>query len=204
MSVINTAIVILAAGSSTRFGPANKLLATIGGEPVIRRTVRAAANSTAQDVCVVTGTDHDAILTAVDGLHVRLQFCPRHASGMGTSIAHGIAALSPDIGGAMILPGDMPAISSTALDDLLSVFTRAGGSKLVFAASPSGEQRNPVIWPARLFPRLRALDGAGGGKALFSEFSATAIGVPIADSTALSDIDTAEDLQRIIGALAKT
>ena len=55
------AALILAAGRSRRFGDGNKLLATLGGQPVVRRTVAAVRGAGLQDIIAVTGPDGDAI-----------------------------------------------------------------------------------------------------------------------------------------------
>ena len=52
------AAVVLAAGQSSRMG-SNKLLATVGGKPLVRRAVEAALASAADPVVVVTGNGAD-------------------------------------------------------------------------------------------------------------------------------------------------
>ena len=57
--------VILAAGASTRMGT-QKLLLPLGGEPLVRRTVRQVSEAGFDDLLVVVGCDHDKILDALD------------------------------------------------------------------------------------------------------------------------------------------
>src|SRR5262245_12563818 len=54
-SMAGVAAIVLAAGRSTRMGAQNKLLADLGGKPMVRRVVEAALASKARPVLVVTG-----------------------------------------------------------------------------------------------------------------------------------------------------
>ena len=63
------AAIVLAAGRSTRMGAENKLLADIGGKPMVRRVVETALASQARPVLVVTGhmaADVGAALAGLD------------------------------------------------------------------------------------------------------------------------------------------
>jgi molybdenum cofactor cytidylyltransferase len=199
----NIGAVVLAAGLSKRFGGESKLLADLGGEPLVRHAVRTVAASGLADVVVVTGREPDACRAAVQGLPVRFVHNAQWEDGMGTSIARGVAALEADLAGAFIVPGDMPFLTSKLLQGLLAAFTKSGERFAVFPASPAGEQRAPVLWPSHLLQKLRALSGAEGGKALLKSNAGETRGVIIADASLLMDIDTAEDLEAARKQLAK-
>ncbi len=62
------AVIVLAAGRSTRMGPQNKLLADISGKPMVRRVVEAALASKARPVLVVTGHMAADVAAAVEGV----------------------------------------------------------------------------------------------------------------------------------------
>ncbi len=67
----SVAAVILAAGQSRRMGGPNKLLATIDGVPLVRRTVEAATKSRASSVVVVTGHQAELVSAALAGTRRR-------------------------------------------------------------------------------------------------------------------------------------
>ena len=83
------AAVILAAGRSTRMGGPNKLLAEIGGRPLVRIAAEQALASRARPVIVVTGHQHDKLAAALKGLDVRLIHNPGFADGLSTSLKTG-------------------------------------------------------------------------------------------------------------------
>ena len=190
------AAIVLAAGSSRRFGPNNKLLAAFRGQPLIRWAVTAFTESRADPVIVVTGPDRTEIETALAGLPVRTTHNPDHLEGMGGSIATGVAALPSGIDGVLVSPGDMPGITARLIDDLIKAFQREGGDRIIRPALSGGRPGHPVLWPARLLPRLGRISGAEGGKTLLSEVSSDIVHVPLNDEGAALDIDTVEELRR--------
>jgi molybdenum cofactor cytidylyltransferase len=190
----NIGAVVLAAGLSKRFGGESKLLADLGGEPLVRHAVRAVAASELFDVVVVTGREADAYRAALQGLAVRFVHNAKWEDGMGSSIACGAAALEADLAGAFIVPGDMPFLTSDLIQTLIAAFRESGERLAVFPTSPTGEQRAPVLWPRHLLPGLHSLSGAEGGKGLLKSLEGETLGVTISDASLLTDIDTAEDL----------
>src|SRR5207302_2043674 len=79
------AAVVLAAGRSTRMGGPNKLLAEIGGKPLVRIAAEQALASRADPVIVVTGHQRERVEPALAGLPVRLVSNPDFAQGRATS-----------------------------------------------------------------------------------------------------------------------
>ncbi|MEQ1711845.1 MAG: nucleotidyltransferase family protein [Hyphomicrobium sp.] len=196
--------VLLAAGASTRFGAGNKLLAEIGGEAMVARVARALLCSQVGAIIVVTPPDRSAIAAALArveaGGRLSLIANPDPSRGIASSIATGIFAVDATSAGVMIVPGDMPDLAAADFDRLLAAFVAEGGDALVHAATAAGRQRNPVVWPRRLFGALAALQGDVGGKPLIAGERAVrpdrVVAVAFADEAALRDVDRPEDLAR--------
>lgn len=187
--------VVLAAGCSSRFGSENKLLADVGGRPMIVAVVERVARIVgAGNVIAVTGFEHEAVERVLAPLAIRAFYNPSWADGMGSSIATGIANASADLDGAFIVPGDMPLMSEALLRALIAQFEAAGGEAIVFPTTVSGEQRNPVLWPRRYFAELAALTGPEGGKRLLKSYPEHWRPVRTGDDRELLDIDVPSSL----------
>ena len=149
------------------------------------------------EVVVVTGWDKVRIATAIEDLPARCAHNKNWRSGMGTSVAAGIAALHGDIEGAFVVPGDMPRLTSLLLVGLASAFDESGRRRVVFPVTAGGDQRNPVLWPRRYFQKLTELSGREGAKELLQSTGLECVAVPVDDPAILEDVDTLEDLQRM-------
>jgi molybdenum cofactor cytidylyltransferase len=137
--------IVLAAGASERFGAENKLLADISGQPLIRRVVREVIGSGIAEVVVVTGWDEARIAVTLEDLPAHRAFNGDWRSGMGTSVAAGIAALGAEVEGAFVVPGDMPRLTSSLLLHLARAFDEGYRQTVVFPVSAARDQRNPVL-----------------------------------------------------------
>jgi molybdenum cofactor cytidylyltransferase len=195
------AAVLLAAGSSRRYGPDNKLLADIDGTPLLARAAAALVHARLAEIVVVTGHEADLIEQALAcfGANLRFVHNPKHSEGMGGSVAAGIKALTGDIDGTLVVQGDMPDLNTALICQLSRHFIEAGRDRIIVpwianAGDHGGRQGNPVIWPRRLFPALMALTGDQGGKALIQAAGNAVERVIVADTSAATDIDTREQL----------
>jgi len=187
--------VLLAAGCSERFGASNKLLAEIGGRPLVRSVAEAMTQGgIVSEIVAVTGYDQRLIERALDGLQLQFAHNPDWTKGMGSSIAIGVSALGSNPDGAFIMPGDMPLAPATLLEQLIEEFVKMQGASIIFPATASGAQRNPVLWPRRFFGLLTSLNGPEGGKGALNALAECRKAVLVADDSAFTDIDTAEDL----------
>jgi molybdenum cofactor cytidylyltransferase len=196
------AALVLAAGRGTRMGGPNKLLEKIGGKPIVRRAVEAAVASKAAPVIVVTGHQADAVEAALKGLKVKFVRNPEFAEGLSTSLKAGLAALPPEIDGAVVALGDMPEVSAPLIDKLIDAIDPGRGS-LIAVPMREGRRGNPVVWSRRFFDDLAKLDGDTGAKHLIAQHGEAVVEVPVADDAAFRDIDTPEALQAARAQLEK-
>ena len=187
------AAIVLAAGRSSRMGGPNKLLAEIGGKPLVRIVVDAALASRARPVVVVTGHQRDQVEAALAGLPVKFVHNPHFADGLGTSLKAGIAALPAEADGAIVCLGDMPQVDAALIDRLIGAFDPDKGA-LVVVPTIDGKRGNPVVWSRRFFPDLMAVEGDVGARHLIGRYPEAVTEVPLTGTAALTDVDTPEAL----------
>lgn len=198
-TVFKVGAVLLAAGRASRMGEAagHKLMAEFDGEPLVRKMARTAlASKTAQKV-VVTGHRAGDIAAALADLDVKLVDNPAFGSGMASSLQAGLRALDGDIAGALVLLGDMPALTSDHLDKLIEAFAAADGEAIVRACD-GGIRGNPVILPREAFDDAMALSGDVGARTLVESGAWPVRDVDIGPAARL-DVDTAEAVRQAGG-----
>jgi molybdenum cofactor cytidylyltransferase len=186
--------ILLAAGRSARMAPRNKLLAPIGGMPMICRVAASVLESGVSSVIVVTGYEADRIVDALNGLDVTIVTNPSYADGLSTSLKAGLEAVSPTADGALICLGDMPEIESPVIHALLAAFT---GRDAICVPVHRGRRGNPVLWGHNHFAEMMALTGDAGAKPLMALHANRLIEVEVAADSIFEDVDSPADLARL-------
>ena len=181
--------ILMAAGRSSRMGGANKLLANLGGRPVVAHAMDS-IEAAGLPAIVVTGNMASEVRAAV-GASARFVEAADFAEGMSRSLRAGIAAVPGDWRAAIVCLGDMPDVPAEVLTALAAA---AREPHDIVVPTWRGKRGNPVLWPRLHFARLAALDGDVGGKALLVEFADHVIEVEVETDGILADIDTAEAL----------
>jgi molybdenum cofactor cytidylyltransferase len=202
-AVRNVAALVLAAGRSSRMGGPNKLLAEIGGRPLVRIVAEQALASQARPVIVVTGHQSERVEAALAGLPVDFVHNPRFADGLGTSLKTGVAALPAQADGVIVCLGDMPQVDSALIDRLIGALDPDKGA-LIVVPTIDGQRGNPVVWSRRFFSDLMAVEGDVGARYLIGRFGEAVTEEPLAGSAALTDIDTPEALEAVKAELEGT
>lgn len=189
---VTVSAVVLAAGTSSRFGEANKLLATMGDEPLVRRAVESMLGADPAETVVVVGHEAAAVQSAVSDLPVRTVENPDYADGRASSVRRGIAAVDDDADAALFALGDMPDVASATVRTLLDAFAAGAGNPL--AAACDGRRGNPVVFGREYFDRLATIDGDTGGRAVLLDSDEGRL-VETGDPAVLCDVDRPEDLR---------
>ena len=185
------AAVILAAGASTRLGEPKQLI-EIGGLPLVRKAAMSALEAGALPVVVLLGAENNQILPALEGLdNVRVALNSRWQSGMASSVAAGLSALSEDeeVDGAMLVLADQPFVDAHTLKSLVDVF----GESRIVASSYSNTVGVPAIIGREFFPELMELQGDRGAGPWLRARAGEVASVPLPVSPL--DIDTRDDVE---------
>lgn len=194
MSQPRIAIIVLAAGASRRLGRPKQLL-ELGGEPLIRHTVRNAMASKADEVLVVLGNEADRIALEIAELGPRTVINPDFTAGQSTSMVAGISALAPDIDAVILMLGDQPTVAPALLDTLIERF-HSTGAKIIQPYYDDGRPGNPVLIAHALFPELVEVTGDIGARNVVRERFAEIERVDV-DLPHPLDVDSEEDYARL-------
>lgn len=170
-------VLVLASGRGERFvasgGRGSKLQALLAGRTVLERTL-------------------DAVRASGLPFHVEDAGHP----GMGDSIAAGVRA-TPDAGGWLVLPGDLPLVRP---ESLRAVANALGAASLVLPFH-DGVRGHPVGFGAQHREALQALRGPEGAAAIVR--ASRPVRLDLDDEGIVTDVDTVEDLARAEAVLAR-
>jgi molybdenum cofactor cytidylyltransferase len=190
--------IVLAAGSSSRMGR-NKLLFDVGGEALVRRSVRTALAGGLDPILVVLGHEAEAVRTALASLPCHFVVNPSYAEGMNSSVRAGIAALPADVAAGVVLLADMPFVDAQMIASLVAQYRR--GEALLIVSDYAGVVAPPTLVDRSLFAELASEAGGGCGQRLRRRHPERAASVSW-PATALVDLDVPDDYERVKARLA--
>jgi molybdenum cofactor cytidylyltransferase len=167
-----------------------KLLLPLGGEPMIRRTVRAVADAGVDEVLVVVGHEHEKMIAAVEELTCRYAVNPDYLTGMGSSFRTAVSHLS-DSAAALFALADQPLVTSAEYRRVLDAY-RADPSGIV--CSRYGDVTAPPhVFGREFFPELAVLEHGARPVLQRHRDRTTVLQFP---SDLLLDVDTPADYER--------
>ena len=169
-------------------GGPNKLLVQIDGKAMVAHVVDMLLTSKVFSITVVTGHQADQVKTALAGRNVAFVHNPRYGEGLSTTLGAGVAALPPEADGAIVCLGDMPKLTAAAVDKLIAAYDPVENRSIIVPTS-GGKRGNPVLWSARFFPEMSAIDGDKGARALLNTHGDEICEVEMADDGVLIDVD---------------
>ncbi len=188
--------VVLAAGTSSRLAGRLKQLLPLGGRPITQHVIDAALAAGLDDVVVVLGHKAEEVRAGLElRPPARAVVNPDYASGQSSSLRTGLRALGDDIGAALILLGDQPAIRLEAIRTVMRVYERTGGP--VVRASYSGQAGHPVLFDRSVWAELEKLEGDRGARDLLAGDRDWVVDADLSGEPP-SDLDSWDDYQRIL------
>jgi molybdenum cofactor cytidylyltransferase len=189
-----TALILLAAGNSSRMGTAKQLLA-FQGQPLIRHAAQQGILAGCSPIIVVLGAREAEIRVALTELPVEVVVNDRWSEGMGTSIQTGLRALEGrELEGAILALADQPFVGPDYLQRLVAAHSETGSS--IVASGYSGTVGVPVFFSTESFPWLMTLKPAEGCKGVIMAHLSEALLLDCPE--AALDIDTPEDYAKLL------
>lgn len=185
--------IVLAAGTSSRFGRTKQLL-ELAGKPLVQHVVEAAAEAGLDEIIVVLGHEAERVATVLRlPANARTVTNPEFAGGQSSSLAAGLGAADPSSEAAVVLQADQPGIRPDAIRRLVDSFanTRARVVRLRYRNGPGPSLLSREIWV-----RAGHLHGDTGARELIASHPDWVHEVEI-DADAPPDVDEPEDYLRL-------
>ncbi|WGV24346.1 nucleotidyltransferase family protein [Halotia branconii] len=193
------AIMILAAGASTRMGTPKQLL-LYQGRSFLQYITEMAIASVCQPVVVVLGANAEQIYPQIQQLPVEVIQNQDWVCGMSTSIRSGIELLNnlpPKIEAVVITLCDQPFVSDKIINQLVDTYYLV--KKPIIACEYGGTLGVPAIFSQTFFAELAALKGTSGAKKIINNHLNEVFSMPF--SLGNIDIDTPKDYQQLLSTI---
>jgi molybdenum cofactor cytidylyltransferase len=187
--------VLLAAGLSQRMGAPNKLLMPIGGEPLVRRSLRLYSDI-ARRVVVVFGHEAERVQAALDGLAYAGVFNENYQAGQQSSVSAGLGAAGSSADAVLVALADQPLLTGSDIQALVDTFADSPRDKIVIPYR--GEVRgNPVLIPRAIVRRILDQGENPGCRRFIDANPDLVMRYPASNTHFTTDLDTPEDARSL-------
>jgi molybdenum cofactor cytidylyltransferase len=208
-----TAAIILAAGTSSRMGAErNKLLLPLHNQPVLAHVLKAVVDSQARPIILVLGHQAPEVRVHIQPFLPASSFTIAvnndYRQGQSTSLKVGLQTLTAftsekltGVESVIFLLGDQPMISSTLIDQLITLRKTSG--KRIALPLYQGKRGNPVVFSLDLVPELLQTSGDEGGRSVLKRHTDEIATLETNEVSANLDVDTWEAYLQVQAAWAE-
>lgn len=186
------ACIVLAAGTSTRFGRDKRHVKNAAGETLLGLTLNSIPPIFQQRILVLH--DGDEALGAIHAESWQVIYAALAAGGMGHSIAAAIGLVS-DCTGCLIALGDMPLVRP----ETYSMLQEAAKPDRIVVPFFEHKRGNPVMIGRDFFLQLAELKGDSGARQLMQRHPQCIERLDVQDEGILRDMDTPAELSQVSG-----
>lgn len=189
---MNIAGILLAAGSSTRFGR-DKLIEPLGDTTI---AMQSALNILphVQSLYAVTNSTNHTLTGLLEKLPLTIVPCPTSEQGMAASLVCGILHAEPNDGWLIAL-ADMPFIQQ---DVYARIIVAAQQGHAIVAPFYRGQRGHPVFIGSRFNQELLQLRGDSGARDLLHAHANDLHKIEVSDAGILRDVDYPADLAETV------
>jgi molybdenum cofactor cytidylyltransferase len=189
-----TAIIVLAAGNSSRLGEPKQLL-PYQNKTLLQHILDEAKNAKLDPVICVTGYEAERIAESIADTGTTIVYNKQWPEGMGTGISAGIKqVLNTAVDSVILAVSDQPHVTAELFRTMVANMDES--KKGIVACSYAGTLGTPVLFKKKYFNQLIALNGQEGAKHI--------VKANLSDVTELEfengqvDIDTKQDYENLI------
>lgn len=189
-----SAILILAAGSSSRLGMSKQLL-QYQGQSLLQRTTSLAC-ATCQQVVVVLGSNFDNHAKEITSSAAYVVNNQDWQKGMGCSLKVGVKEILsrwPTAKAILVLVCDQPRLTQQHLELLIEC--GANVPQPIVCSSYGTTLGVPALFKKEMFPKLLEIDDHEGAKKMINRFPELVVSINFNGGEI--DIDTPEDLNKL-------
>jgi len=191
MASENIFSILLAAGSSRRFGKDKLLQPLSNNKTVVANTVAHIKKATPNVIAVIR-PDHAQLENELQALDIRVVVNQHATSGMASSIVAGILA-SEEADGWIIALADMPWVKE---ETIYRIKEQLLEGKSIVAPVYENRRGNPVGFSRQWKEELLKLQGDLGARVLLTNNSEKLSVIKTDDKAILMDIDYPDDLDQ--------
>lgn len=191
MSPAQLFAVVLAAGTSSRFG-AMKQLESWRDQPLVRQAIGLAEHACGDRRLLVVGHRWHDVVAACRPVTGFFAVNEAYTEGIGASIRCGVRRVAHAADAVLLLLADQPLLTPTHLDRLVTCWRESPDA--IVASRYEDVVGPPVVFPKRDFAALSALTGDSGARQVVAAAGERVIAVDCAD--AAFDVDRPADLAK--------
>ncbi len=195
--------VIMASGSSRRFG-SNKLLVTFLGEPLLCRSFVATDSFLIEKRIVVTRCEDVRSLCCSYDVPVLFHSMPYRSDTIRLGLTE-LLNSDPALDACIFLPGDQPLLTKNSIERLVHMFEQEKKRDICRLSyteqTPEGTTKtvgSPVLFGRRYFDSLLHLPTGKGGSVILKQFPDAVLEVPAGNRYELLDADTPQALEELL------
>jgi len=188
--------IVLAAGSSRRFGGDKRKATLPNGKMVIQQSIETVLACFDEVTLVLRCDDNEfsaELSTLLNNPKLNIFQAPDSALGMGHSLGNAIREVN-NWDGVFVFLADMPHLQHATISQLQETFTTNQANDPIVVSTLDGQFGHPVGFAASYFDELAALTGDKGAKPVMNANAKKVIEVAVDDPGVLKDIDSPEDL----------
>ena len=185
--------ILLSAGLSSRFG-SPKALAKINRETVVERLQKLLLATETGEIIVVLGDSAERIKPVLfKHKKVKIVYNKDYKLGQTSSFKSGLAEISPQTEGILLLPVDYPVVKRETLERLINFFQEH--RPLILVPGYQGHKGHPPIFDVRLKKEFLDLDDSAGINTVIHRHAAETHILPVEDEGVIRSFNTPEEFK---------
>ncbi|MFT6204001.1 MAG: molybdenum cofactor cytidylyltransferase [Spirosomataceae bacterium] len=193
---MNVAIIILAAGKSSRMGVPKQAI-EINGKTLIKNIIDTTLETKCYPITVVVGANKAAFVPELEVMPVTLIDNPNWEKGMGASIKMGLIGsymVEKNFEAVIVLTVDMPHVTVDLINKLIE---KAADDSVKIVACRYGDSGGiPALFKREVLYDILELDDAEGAKSVIMKHKSNTTWIDFPDGNI--DLDTPSDLRKYL------